>query len=153
MSFRKHTGEALTKRYEVKDLETGEVLSEPLYVLRPQHDHVAFTAMSAYARLCGVDKSWEDPHTVSRPPKDVSEWRAFLDSLEIDTTGAEDSDLLLDPVSLASQGVYGDGSARYMVKLCECYLKREVVGLLIRGCSDETQQAAKEWMDCKAAVS
>ncbi len=47
-------GEALTKRYEVRDAETGEVVEGPVHVLRPDHDAWANTAMYVYVRLCGA---------------------------------------------------------------------------------------------------
>lgn len=144
-------GEAITKRYEVKDLETGEFINEPLYVLRPQHDNAAFTAMGVYARLCGITHDWitedfETTPTLSRPPHDSAEWREFLDSSQIDTTGVERSDLLLDPEGLANGGPNADGSAKYMTKMIEAYLGLESLGLLVRKCSAEKQQAAKEWI-------
>ncbi len=48
-------GEALTKRYEVYDAETGERVEGNAWVLRPDEDDVAKSCVSGYAALCGMD--------------------------------------------------------------------------------------------------
>ena len=50
-------GDAITKRYEVRDAETGEVVEGPLYVLRPREDIVARSAMFCYAHLLKLESS------------------------------------------------------------------------------------------------
>jgi len=47
-------GDALLKRYEVRDPETGETV-EDAFVLRPGEDKIAQTAMHIYGRLCGLE--------------------------------------------------------------------------------------------------
>lgn len=87
-------GEALKKRYEVKDLETGEVLDEPLYVLRPTQDEFASTVMYAYARLCGITED-ERKQAIADPPPDppTERWRELVDAaVEEDFDPADWSD-------------------------------------------------------------
>lgn len=47
-------GDALLRRYEVCDSETGETV-EDAFVLRPSEDDVAQTVMHVYGGLCGLD--------------------------------------------------------------------------------------------------
>ena len=47
-------GQAISKRYEVRDADTGEVVTGA-HVLVPEQDPYAQTAMFAYAALCGLD--------------------------------------------------------------------------------------------------
>ncbi len=66
-------GEALTKRYEVRDAETGEVVEGPVHVLRPEHDEWARSTMHVYVRLCGV-KDCGLSQALVRPTEEMRLW-------------------------------------------------------------------------------
>lgn len=143
-------GEALTKRYEVTDLETGEVLDEPLYVLRPRADAFAQSCMFAYARLCGLDNH-DHRMMVAKPFENPTTWRAILDEYLLP---------LMDPApgsesfegeqfkDLAYRGDGSDGSMEFAYKLLES-LGVEVVHVIGGRISEKRQQEAKDWMNAQ----
>lgn len=61
-------GEALTRRYEVRDADTGEIVEGPCYVLRPREDDIARSALFVYGALCGIED--ELARALFRNPKE-----------------------------------------------------------------------------------
>ena len=72
-------GQALTKRYEVRDAETGETVTGA-YVLVPGEDPYAETAMFAYGSLCGLEESHRRAVAMSADPQDP-QGRELLDAI------------------------------------------------------------------------
>lgn len=147
-------GEALTKRYEVKDLETGEILDEPLYVLRVTQDNYASTAMFAYAALCGlagrdmdnVDRLVASPN---RYPVNAQKWRELLDEVVVPNM---ESPAFCDSFSggarigeLSTLGAGADGTWAHAYKVLES-LGLEPTTLICRSISEERQARARAWM-------
>jgi hypothetical protein len=78
-------GDALLKRYEVRDPDTGEKV-EDAFVLRPGKDKIARTAMHIYARLCGLDAK----HARSFVPSGAPMPRAYRNRMKLPPDGAHD---------------------------------------------------------------
>lgn len=141
-------GEALTKRYEVTDLETGEVLDEPLYVLRPLSDHFARSCMFAYARLCGL-RDHDHEMLVAIPFENPTTWRDILAEFLLPLMDpAPDTDSFEGEQfkDLANKGPGADGSMEYAYKLLES-LGVEVVHVIGGWISEERQQEANDWLE------
>jgi len=75
-------GDALLKRYEVRDPETGEMV-EDAFVLRPGKDKIARTAMHIYGRLCGLNAE----HARSFVPSGMPIPRAYRNRMKLPPEG------------------------------------------------------------------
>ncbi len=122
-------GEALTKRYEVYDAETGERVEGPLYVLRPNEDELAKTAMFCYCDLAGLDddelrRSFAMPEPNSGVHSDDSKereaWRKLI-AERMDVPEGTLSQSGEQFVGMASQGLGADGSMAYATTLMETF--------------------------------
>lgn len=150
-------GEAIYKRYEVKDLETGEVLDEPFYVLRPRKDSVATSAMFAYAACCKLNAT---PGTVdntasrmvAQPLKSVEDWRETIDQYVVPFMEVpEHTDSGLDLLGISQMCDGSDGTVEHAYDVLE-NLGIEVATVVCRPISRERQEAAKQRLRDRAAA-
>ena len=143
-------GDALKKRYEVRDAETGEVV-EDAYVLRSKEDQFAWTVMYAYARLCGLD------YPVTRLVTDASErpgseyWSELIESrlnLAPDCESFNGDQI----VGLSNIGL-GDGTAERAVTLMKATGYEPVTVVCRRIGDEEADEASKRLDNLDAAQS
>lgn len=143
-------GEAIYKRYEVKDLATGEVLDEPLYVLRPRKDHVAVSAMFAYAAMCNLNNHNAGSgggeivsRLVAQPFKNFDGWQEAIDDYVVPLMDPPThTNSGIDLLRLSNMGPDPDGTVEYAYLLLES-LGLEVATTVFRPIPEERQKAAK----------
>lgn len=131
-------GDALTKRYEVRDAETGEVV-EDAYVLRPKGDGFAWTVMHAYLHLCGVPDPWvtamaHDPDLLSMPDRD----EILARGTPAKSSESQDREGFARNATIG----FGDGSMERALVLMR-YLGFELVSAVFAEISDEEADKAK----------
>lgn len=137
-------GDALMKRYEIRDAETGEVV-EDAYVLRPKEDWFSWIVMHAYAVLSGLD------NPTARLVADGSDWQGqelWREAVESRMDPAEDCESFSGEqiLSLSTIGSGGDGSAERAVTLMKS-LGYEPVSVICRKTSDEEADEASRQLD------
>lgn len=143
-------GDALKKRYEVKDTETGEILDEPLYVLRPLKDRIAQTTMFVYSSLCSLSAE-EESHKGGLSSRQLV---AKSGNLSYDTHRKlleehvlPELDPAVDSVSglnlrdIATSGLGSDGSVEWAEILLED-IGFEIVDVVCKKTTEEKQQEA-----------
>jgi hypothetical protein len=134
-------GDALTKRYEVRDAETGELV-EGAYVLVPgDGDEFARSCMFGYARLCGLSDALVRAIGHGELSKDL---RDELPELMEPAPDSEsfDGDAFR---GYATIGV-GDGSMEFAYNLMRGG-GFEPDTVIMRAISDEERAAGEAWMD------
>ena len=136
-------GNALTKRYEVRDAETGEVV-EDAYVLRPGEDDFAWVVMHAYGRLCGL----EDPlaRAIANGPQDMPPefWSEIVAPRTDPASDCESFDGK-KIVEFADVG-FGDGTAERSVALVRS-MGYEPVSVICRRIGKEEADEASARVD------
>jgi 5,10-methenyltetrahydromethanopterin hydrogenase len=156
----KQNGEALHNRYEIRDKETGEVVNEPAYVLRPCSDNLAGVAMFVYGHLSGI-KTRALLRGITGRDLSADDWPGFLANEVVPMMDPAPNgecfpgqDYAEEPSQsferIATLGPGADGSVEYAYKLLES-LGNEVIAIVTRDhCSEERKRKATAWRYEKA---
>lgn len=142
-------GKAITKRYEVRDGDTGEPV-RGAYVLIPEEDPYAETAMFAYAALCGLNPTSMRAVVQADPQSDHD--RPFLaaiaEGIEPPPDGKAAACDSVDAESFVKQAYmgHGDGSIEHAYSLWRS-IGYEPVSVVMRAVLEGVQEAAKRYLD------
>lgn len=144
-------GQAITKRYEIRDTDTGEEVTGA-YVLRPGEDAYAETVMFAYAALCGVAHPANRAVAQQIDPQDPA-GRELLDAIaqtiEPPVEGRGSPCESVDGASFASHadlGAGSDGSMAYAFDLWRS-IGYEPVSVVMRAVTEDVSDGAAGRID------